>query len=234
MDIKSYITFLSLDGVHGRIEPDSGVVSYTEKGEKYRRDICGLLPDGSVLVKDYGKYNLREDLARKLRPRFFRYDIIYGNTIELFTAWNCGDCQIQSVMPVNDGEHFLLSLSYTDGKNTVISINSVGDKRNTIFESDAYPYGFSLNREKTKLAFHIAGADGAYNPCGVYAINVMNTDGSRRTLVRAERDHLYFAPVWSYDGQWLAYPDCNVRARLIITNIYPYDRRLTPRLLFRP
>lgn len=209
MKEKAVITFLSLDGIHGRIEPDSGRVFYTEKGNKYRRDICCVLPDGSAVVKDYGRYDLREDLARRLRPRFFRY----GNThaAELFTGGDKDSFQIQSVLPVEDGQRFLLSVSYTGGKNALISVNPAGEERETIFETDAYPYGFSMNREKTKIAFHIAGGDGIYNPCGVYAINVMNTDGSGRKLVRAEKDHLYFAPVWSPDGQFLAYLDCNAR-----------------------
>lgn len=46
MDIKAYITFLSLDGIHGWIDLKSGKISYSEKEEGYRRDVYGLLPDG--------------------------------------------------------------------------------------------------------------------------------------------------------------------------------------------
>ncbi|MBM3264978.1 MAG: PD40 domain-containing protein [candidate division Zixibacteria bacterium] len=36
----------------------------------------------------------------------------------------------------------------------------------------------------------------------------MDIDGGRRVEVAGDPDHLYFGPVWSPDGAWLAYLDC--------------------------
>ena len=69
---------------------------------------------------------------------------------------------------------------------------------------EGLPYGFSLNRAMRRVAFHLASPSG-------YQIWTSDFEGGRRTLIAAHPDHLYFGPVWSPGGDWLAYLDCHFR-----------------------
>ncbi|MBM3822730.1 MAG: serine/threonine protein kinase [Verrucomicrobia bacterium] len=69
---------------------------------------------------------------------------------------------------------------------------------------EGLPYGFSLSPDGGRVAYHIAGPQG-------YQIWTCTSEGGDRRLIRAHPDALYFAPMWSPDGRWLAYQDCRFR-----------------------
>ncbi|MFO1020428.1 MAG: serine/threonine protein kinase [Planctomycetales bacterium] len=66
---------------------------------------------------------------------------------------------------------------------------------------EGLPYGFSLSPDRKRVAFHLAGPPG-------YQVYTSDIDGSNRTLIASQAGHLFFGPVWSPDGKWLAYIDC--------------------------
>jgi len=84
----------------------------------------------------------------------------------------------------------------------VFNINLDGtDAREFTHAGEGLPYGFSLSPDKQRVAFHLAG------PAG-YQIWTSDVNGGRRIQVAAQPGHLFFGPVWSPDGEWLAYQDC--------------------------
>ncbi len=87
----------------------------------------------------------------------------------------------------------------------VFSMNLDGSEgREFTGAGEGLPYGFDLNRETKRVAFHLAGPSG-------YQIWTSDFEGQNRSLVAARQDHLYFGPSWSPDGDWLAYQDCHRR-----------------------
>lgn len=67
---------------------------------------------------------------------------------------------------------------------------------------EGMPYGLSLSPDGKRVAYHLAGPKG-------YEIRTSNVDGSNKTLVAQGGGHLYFAPQWSPDGEWLIFQDCH-------------------------
>ena len=67
---------------------------------------------------------------------------------------------------------------------------------------EGMPYGMSLSPDGRRVAYHLAGPRG-------YEIQTCNVDGSHRTFVAQGGGHLYFAPRWSPDGDWLIFQDCH-------------------------
>jgi len=87
----------------------------------------------------------------------------------------------------------------------IFSMNLDGtDQREFTRSGEGLPYGFDLSPDQQTVAFHLA------SPAG-YQIWTSDLEGRNRTLIAAHRDRLYFGPVWSPDGQWLAYQSCHFR-----------------------
>ena len=103
-----------------------------------------------------------------------------------------------------DDERMLVQV-FRNQVGQIFSMNLDGsDAREFTAAGEGLPYGFSLNRERRRVAFHLAG------PAG-YQVWTSDFEGRRRILVAAHPEHLYFGPVWSPDGAWLAYLDCHFR-----------------------
>jgi len=62
----------------------------------------------------------------------------------------------------------------------------------------------SLSPDGKRVAYHIASSKG-------YQVWTSNPEGGERVCIAAASGHLYFAPSWSPDGQWLAYQDCHYK-----------------------
>lgn len=69
---------------------------------------------------------------------------------------------------------------------------------------EGLPYGLSLSPDRRRVAYHLASPQG-------YQIWTSNVDGLERVRVAANRDHLYFGPTWSPDGQWLLFQNCHFK-----------------------
>ena len=84
----------------------------------------------------------------------------------------------------------------------IFSMNLDGsDAREFTRAGEGLPYGLSLSPDARRVAYHLASPRG-------YEGWVSDSDGGNRVRIAGHPDHLYFAPVWSPDGQWLLYQDC--------------------------
>jgi TolB protein len=75
------------------------------------------------------------------------------------------------------------------------------DSREFTKAGEGLPYGLSLSPDGQRVAFHLASPEG-------YQIWTSDTNGGDRVKIAAAPGHLYFGPMWSPDGEWLAYADC--------------------------
>ncbi len=91
---------------------------------------------------------------------------------------------------------------FRDKVGQTFSMNLDGtDAREFTRAGEGLPYGLSLSPDKRRVAWHLA------RPAG-YQIWTSDVAGARRIKIAGQGGHLYFGPVWSPDGNWLAYQDC--------------------------
>ncbi len=69
---------------------------------------------------------------------------------------------------------------------------------------EGMPYGLDLSPDGRRVAYHLAAPGG-------YELRTSDVDGANKTLVAKQDGHLYFAPRWSPDGEWLIFQDCQSR-----------------------
>jgi TolB protein len=87
----------------------------------------------------------------------------------------------------------------------IYSMNLDGsDAKQFTRAGDGFPYGLSLSPDGKRVAYHLATGSG-------YQIWTSDVEGGQRVKVDGQPGHLYFGPVWSPDGAWLAYQDCQPR-----------------------
>ncbi len=84
----------------------------------------------------------------------------------------------------------------------IFSMNLDGtDARPFTQPEDGFPYGLSLSPDRRRVAFHLAAGSG-------YQIWTSDLEGRNRIRIASQAGHIFFGPLWSPDGQWLAYEDC--------------------------
>ncbi len=89
-----------------------------------------------------------------------------------------------------------------DGVAQTLNINLDGtDAQEFTRAGEGMPYGLSLSPDGRRVAYHIASPEG-------YQVLTSDVDGGNRILVAKNPGHLYFAPEWSPDGEWLIFQDC--------------------------
>ncbi len=79
------------------------------------------------------------------------------------------------------------------------------DAKDFTHAGEGMPYGMSLSPDGQRVAYHLASPEG-------YQILTSDVEGRNRTLVAKNPGHLYFAPQWSPDGEWLIFQDCQFQS----------------------
>jgi len=125
------------------------------------------------------------------------YDFVSGALTEIATEGRLAPFTVCAALLEDEGRMVINPL--IDGEQRVFTANLDGSAPHALTQpGEGFAYGISLSPDGGKLAFHITP----------YQIWTMDLDGSRRSVVAADAGHLYFGPVWSPDGEWLAYLDC--------------------------
>jgi len=98
----------------------------------------------------------------------------------------------------------------TKGAAQLFTMNLDGtDRREFTRAGEGFPYGISISPDATRVAFHVSGP----RPYS-YRIFAAELDGSSRTLVAGDPDHLYFGTSWSPDSKWILYHDIHFKTDL--------------------
>ena len=167
---------------------------------------------GRIILTSYEDNTISKIVVGQTVTHTWAYDFVRQSSAELLTRERMASFQVCAGLL--DDERMLYA-ALIDGENRLFSsrLDGSASKELTV-AGEGFCYGFHLSPDRGRVSFHITASKEssrqAYHPFrpGPYAINVLNVDGTGRVLVAGAPGHLYFDPVWSPDGQWLAYLDC--------------------------
>ena len=202
------VGYVNLDG-SGEDYPDFGVSDQVNWGAG---PLFGDMH--RIILTSFEDMTISKLVVGEVRTHTWMYDFWDARIDEILLedrASQYMDCS--GIMP---GEDRLLAAAIVEGERRLFICNIDGSDKRALSEPGwGFIYGEGLSPDGERISFHITGGKRAnarelstFRP-GPYAINVMNTDGANRVLVAGKPGHLYFAPVWSPDGEWLAYVDCH-------------------------
>jgi TolB protein len=127
------------------------------------------------------------------------YDLASGSLKEIATRDRMAPFYAPQLL-LNDERMLVQVIRNKVGQTFSMNLDG-SDAREFTRAGEGLPYGFSLSPDKRRVAWHIASPDG-------YQIWTSDATGGQRIKIAGQAGHLYFGPVWSPDGNWLAYQDC--------------------------
>lgn len=207
---------LTSAGKIGVIEADGSAERYFDFGIANQASwgIGPVFPDGQrIILTSYEDLTTSKLVVGEVKSHLWIYDFVEESLEEIVFKENLASF-ISCAGIIGFSKVLLTAL--IDGENRLFTANLDGEILAELTASgEGFVYGIHLSPDQKHIAFHITGSKNstkdhyhAFRP-GPYAINVIEVDGKNRTLVAGEPGHLYFDPVWSPDGEWLAYVDCH-------------------------
>jgi hypothetical protein len=170
---------------------------------------CGFYPDGKVLMLSMearrdGPGKPFETYYRQTPTHIWIYDIEKASLEEIVTKERRAVFCTPALL-LKDGRLLVQVVMESGGQ--ILNVAQDGtDAREFTKVGEGLPYGLSLSPDGTRVAFHLASPEG-------YQIYASDPDGANRVKVAAHPDHLYFAPLWSPDGQWLLFSGLRLQER---------------------
>lgn len=132
-----------------------------------------------------------------VQSHIWLYDMHTESLTEIATKERLAPFLLCSILLEDSGR--MVASPVIDGEQQAVTMNLDGtDAQPVTKPGDGFAYGVALSPDRTRLALHITP----------YVIWTIGLDGKNQTTVASQKDHLYFGPVWSPDGEWLAYLDC--------------------------
>lgn len=201
---KRVITFSPSIGGVGFINEDGTNEHYLQLPEKQGRLWSGtaaVFPDKRHgVLMSYDNYSVTNNVTGKIFTRIWKYNFSTGELTELITKGRPSN-QVFCVALLAEGKRMLCGVCLEDNKyQDLYLVDLDGSEWKRLSEKE-FIYGVQPSRDETRIAFHAASAG--------YAIETADVDGKNRRRVAGAPGHLYFGPVWSPDGRWLAYLDCH-------------------------
>jgi hypothetical protein len=203
-----------------------GVINADGSGEQYfdfgvpGQASWGLgpaFPDGErIILVSYEENSIQKIVVGDLLTHIWIYHFPTGSIQEILDRHR--PARFTGCAGILGNDRYLLT-ALIDGENRVFLSNRDGSEKTEITtEGEGFVYGIHLSPDQKRISYHITGTKKAkarrthsFRP-GPYAINVIGIDRANRVLVAGQPGHLYFDPVWSPDGEWLAYLDCLAEA----------------------
>jgi TolB protein len=103
------------------------------------------------------------------------------------------------------GEERLITGPVIDGTQRVWTMNLDGSEPHEVTrDGEGFSYCVQISPDGKRLAFHTTMLPDQPG----YRIFVCDLDGGNRREIAGAPEHLYFGPMWSPDGAWLVYQDC--------------------------
>lgn len=168
---------------------------------------AGFFPDGrrvlflSMEPRRDGPGRPFDEYYTQTPTHIWSYDLDSGSLVELCTRERMAVFETPALLVGSDR---ILVQVVKNKVGQIWNMNLDGtDAREFTRANEGFPYGLSLSPDGRRVAFHTAGP----SPHS-YRIWTSDVDGGNRVLVAGHPDHLYFGPMWSPDGQWLAWVDC--------------------------
>jgi Tol biopolymer transport system component len=168
---------------------------------------CGFYPDGKVLMLSMeerrdGPGRPFETYYRQTPTHIWIYDLERDSLREIVTKDRKAVFCTPALL-LNEGRLLVQVVMEAGGQ--ILNVAEDGsDAREFTKIGEGLPYGLSLSPDGKRVAFHLASPEG-------YQIHTSDPDGGNRVRVAAHPDWLYFAPIWSPDGQWLLYQACDYK-----------------------
>jgi TolB protein len=169
-----------------------------------------------IILTSYADTTISKIVTGETTTRLWIYDFSTADLQEILIQDRLASfLGCVGILNEKPGLEKLLVTALIEGENRLFISNLDGsDPFELTQEGEGFVYGIHLSPDRKQVSFHITGSKKAdrqhlhpFRP-GPYAINVISIDSTRRTLVAGQPGHLYFDPVWSPDGAWLAYLDC--------------------------
>lgn len=165
-----------------------------------------------LLLSSHGKARTADLVRGTLVRRVWLYEPDSGALRELFVERRPAPWIGISAL-LDRGRRAIVN-AIVDGEQRLYTADLATERCEPLTEpGSGFHYGESLSPDGLRLACHVTGGkDGAHGALphmpAPYSINVIELATGRRTLVAGRSGHLYFGPVWSPDGETLAFLDC--------------------------
>jgi Tol biopolymer transport system component len=144
-----------------------------------------------------------DDYYHQTPTHIWVHDLDNGELTEIATRDRIAPYYGGGVL-IND-KSILMQVVRSKNGAQIFNMNLDGsDAKEFTRDGEGFPYGLNASPDSKRVAFHLA------TPAS-YQVWVSDIDGSNRIRVAADPDHLYFAPVWSADGKWLIFHDCQYK-----------------------
>ncbi len=166
---------------------------------------AGVFPDGrrllflSMEARRDGPGRPFDEYYTQTPTHLWSYDPARRELIELTTRDRLAVFYTPQLILSNER---LLVQVVKGREGSIYSMNLDGsDARPFTRANEGLPYGMDLSPDGRRVAFHLASPEG-------YQIWTCDLSGGDRRRLAGQGGHLYFGPVWSRDGEWIAYLDC--------------------------
>jgi TolB protein len=172
-----------------------------------------MFPDGRhIVLISRQQAPISRVISGQTKYRVWKYDLREEKLLEELLGNNrlADTCLPQYIF--RDARRMLVNVQ-DDKEMHLYEMNLDGTEARPITHpGDGFHYGVKVSPDETRIVLHVTG--GKWGRRGYYCINLMNRDGSNRTVVAGEKAMLFFGPVWSDDGQGIGYLGCNAEVDL--------------------